>query len=77
MSIAPPIPIPAEFDDLALADKKAYLAALRARMERDLSASERDVEEAVFSEIERRRSDSSRPRRSREEVMRSLRAKYG
>ena len=80
MAAEPPIPIPDAFDQLDLADKRAYLAALRARIEASLDADEQAIEDAVYAEIERRRAgvaDGSRRLVSRDELMKPLRAKYG
>ncbi len=79
MSVAPPIPIPEEFDSLSVADKKAFLAAVRARLEQSLEASEADLEEAILDVVDFRRREVAEGRRrllSRDELMGPLRAKY-
>lgn len=80
MATQSPIPIPEAFDQLDLADKRAYLAALRARIEDSLDADDHAVEDAIFDEVERRRAgvaDGSRRLLTREESIGPLRAKYG
>ena len=80
MAAEPPIPIPDAFDQLDLAGKRAYLAAIRARLEASLDVDERDIEDAIFAEIVRRRDgvdDGSRRLLRRDELMGPLRAKYG
>ena len=80
MATHPPIPIPEEFDQLDLAGKRAYLAAIRDRLEQSLDADENAVEDAIFDEIERRRAGAAAGTRrtlTRGELMGPLRAKYG
>lgn len=80
MASQPPIPIPAAFDELDLAGQRAYLRALRDRIEQTLEVDEGTIEDAVFEEIERRRAGvaaGTRRTLSRDELMGPLRAKYG
>lgn len=80
MATQPPIPIPREFDQLNLADKRAYLAALRERLEDSLEADEDSIEDAIFDEIACRRAGVAAGTRrlvSRDELMKPFRAKYG